>query len=153
MHNRNTHKHKTVNLLTEINGLFNKEATRSLGLFLLNDIDASKLAPKLFLKYCFLKGKHFTILYKSSPQKNIEFLHQANLWFDQLVQYAANNQLKMEQDYFQLRIKTKWLIISHVSDADQKSKMISRLKVICENALHFYPKNPAILSLLKTLQS
>lgn len=152
MSKHQTSSQRCTNLLAEISMLFTKENTRSTGFFLLNEIDTSHLKPQDFLKYCFLQGKHLTLLYKNSQFKNPAILNQANLWFDELVQFAVDNNISIQQEYFYLRLKTKWLIASHISNETKKSKMISKLQILCKHALACFPKSLAIKSLLKTIQ-
>ena len=139
--------------LQEVNSLLRKEQTRSLGLFLLNEINSSKLSPKQYLMYCYLKAKHFTILYNQLGKKDPDFLIQAISWLDQLVQCAMDHRIKLQQEFLYLRIKTKLVFISHTTDPLKSKQMLRQLGALSEHALSCYPNHSGLQSINKTIQS
>jgi hypothetical protein len=139
--------------LTEINVFFKKEATRNMGLFLLNEIDSSLLTPKQYLMFCFLKGKHLSLIYKSSGKKNAELLNEASNWLDELVQCAFESKVKILQEYYYLRLKIKYSLVQVISEDSKRNRMVASLQFLTEQALGYYPKHTGLLMIHKTLES
>ncbi len=138
--------------LTAIESLIKTTTYRSIGYKMLNDLDADDLAPDHKVTYLYLYGRYFSYTYRET--KEVEDLETANDFFDDLMQYAFDHDVKVTDfKIFYSRAYTKFKLAQIVWDDERKPWLLKKAKSITKRAISIDNSNDSFLWLQQQLQA
>lgn len=156
MKNFNTPEQKTQNYketdlcFKAIESLIKTTTYRPIGYKVLNDLDSDTLSPDHKVTYLYLYGRYFSYTYRHTNE--LEDLETANDYFDDLMQYAFDNDVKVTDfKIFYSRAYTKFQLAKIVWDEERKPWLLKKARSITNRALSIDNTNDSFLWLQQQL--
>ncbi|KJJ39884.1 hypothetical protein [Aequorivita vladivostokensis] len=153
MHNSNLSAERTAQIeketfqhLKNINDLIKNPLGRESGFEQLNQIDSEELSPGLKMYFFYIKGKHYSLLYRNSEEKEIEILERANDCFDDIVYTAREHSVRVKSPkYLFVRAFTKFQLSERHSTQSLKEKFRNHSQHLTQQALNIYSDNNSLI--------
>lgn len=137
---------ETFQHLRNINELIKNPLGKESGFEKLGQIDPEELSPGLKMYFYYIKGKYYSLMYRSEESKNVELLKRANDCFDEIIYTAKENGLKIKNPkYHFVRAFTKFQLSEIYSSQALKEKFRNHSRYLTEQALKSYSDNSSLI--------
>jgi hypothetical protein len=138
--------------LRAIESLIKTSTFRSVGCEMLNKLDSNQLIPDHKVVYLYLYGRYYSYTFRQTNE--IENLELANDFYDEVMQYAYEQKIKIKDfKFFYSRAYTKFKLAQLVWDAERKPWLLQKAVAITNRALAIDNQNDSFLWLQEQLQA